>query len=372
MARLKRTSLVFAVVLLIAGCQAAASPTVSPSAAGSPSAAAPSATSDSSAGQSASAAPSVASEVPGPGEPETRQITIGFTTPDYAQVVPFRWIEELRADGWEIELAEFESGSVLNRALVADQVDFALASVLSGIQLAQETGGGTKIIASDNTVPDYIMLAPPSITAVSELAGKRLGISGPGDISDVLSRLALQRSGVNPDDVEIVQIGGTNARIAGIVSGQIEAGIAHAAEAYAAMEANEIHDILTIGTVVPDLLQRALLTSDEFIEQNPNTTQVLVDEFIDAIRWAADDKDAYIALSQEYIEGLSDDIRARAYDTFIEIGLFGVNGGLTQEALETVVELNQEIGQLDETAPAPEQWADLSFIESYLARNGSR
>jgi NitT/TauT family transport system substrate-binding protein len=303
--------------------------------------------------------------------PEIRQVKVGYTSPDFAQIVPFRWVEELATQGIDVELVEFPDAGVENRALIAGEIDFALGSILSVINLAQETGGGARVIASDNTAPDYIMLAPTSVTSVQQLVGKRLGISAPGDISDVLSKLALQRSGVNPDDVEILQIGGTNARIAGLVSGQIEAGIAHAAEAYAAMEANPgIHDILTIGELVPDLIQRGLLTTDKFIAANPNTTQIMVDGFIDAIRWAATNKEEYIEASQQYVEGLSDEIRSRAYDTFIQIGLFGVNGGLSDEALQTVLDLNKEIGALDADAPGPEVWADTSFIESYIARNG--
>lgn len=306
-------------------------------------------------------------------EPETRQVTIGYTTPDFAQIIPFKWFDDLEAAGYELEIVEFESGTVLNRAMIADQVDLALGSVLSVIQLAQETGGGARIIASDNTSPDYIMLAPSSISSVTELTGKRLGISGPGDISDVLSKLALSRSGVDPANVEIVQIGGTNARIAGLVAGQIDAGIAHAAEAYSALEEHpDLRDILSIGEIVPDLMQRGLLTTDEFIQANPVLTQILVDGFIDATRWAADNKAEYIALSEEHVEGLSDAIRDRAYDTFIEIEMFGVNGGISDEALENVLALNKEIGVLEDDAPGIDVWADNSFAEDYLARNGER
>ena len=317
-----------------------------------------------------STAPSEAAE--GPGEPESDTLRVAFASqPDFTQIMNFKWLEDLEAEGMTVEDNYFESSQDAFRALVAGEADVAVGTLLSAILLVQESGEGVKVIASDLQAPDYLLISQPEVESLSDLEGQRVGISTPGDISDTLTRVVLDREGVDVDAVNFVQIGGTGARMSALLEGQIEAGPAHAAEGLTAAEEG-LKNLFAYGEAVPDYLQHGLIVTDDWLAANPNLAQLMVDLFVDSVRWADENKDEYIERSADTVEGPSDDARDQAYDIFKDIGMFAVNGGMSTDLLENTVAIETEVGTLDDSAPAIEEWADPSFVESYLERNGEQ
>lgn len=313
-----------------------------------------------------------ASEAAGPGEPETDTVRVAFASqPDFTQVMNFKWLDDMEATGLTVEDNYFESSRDAFRALVAGEADVAVGTLLSAVLLVQETGEGVKVIASDLQAPDYLLISQPDIGSLADLEGGRVGISTPGDISDTLTRVVLDREGVDVEAVDFVQIGGTGARMAALLEGQIDAGPAHAAEGLTAAEEG-LQNLFAYGNAIPDYLQHGLIVTDEWIASNPNLTQIMVDLFVESTRWANDNKDEYIELSAESVEGPSDAARDEAYDIFQEIGMFAVNGGMSMDLLENTVAVEKEVGTLGDDAPAVEEWSDPSFVESYLERFGEQ
>lgn len=305
------------------------------------------------------------------GELESNRIRVAFASePDFTQVSNFEWLDQLREqDGLEVEELFFESSQDAFRALVAGEADVAVGTILSAISLVQEAGESVKVIAADLKATDYLLISTPDIESLEDLKGKKVGISTPGDVSDTLTRVVLKREGVNPDDVQFLQIGGTSARMSGLLENQISAGAAHAAEGLTAVEQG-LKNLFVYGEAVPDYLQHGVIVKDEFLSDNPNLTQLMVDRFIDSVRWAAENKEEYIALSQEKVEGPSDAARDEAYDIFLNIDMFAVNGGMDDAILENTVKIEQEVGTLGDDVPPTEEWADATFVERYLEENG--
>lgn len=358
--KLRLSVLLVLVAIIAAACTTSSSPSPSEAATESEPAASEA---------PASAAPS---EAAGPGEPETDTIRVGFASqPDFTQVMNFKWLDDLEAEGFTVEDNYFESSQDAFRALVAGEVDVAVGTLLSAILLVQESGEGVKVIASDLQAPDYLLISQSDITSLDQLEGARVGISTPGDISDTLTRVVLNREGIDVEAVDFVQIGGTGARMAALLEGQIEAGPAHAAEGLTAAEEG-LSNLFAYGTAVPDYLQHGLIVTDEWISSNPNLTQIMVDLFVESTRWANDSKEDYIALSADTVEGPSDAARDQAYDIFQEISMFAVNGGMTEELLQNTVDIEKEVGTLGDDAPPLEEWADPSFVENYLERFGEQ
>lgn len=307
----------------------------------------------------------------GTGAPESDTLRVAFASePDFTQIMNFKWLEDLRTqDNLEVEELFFDSSQDAFRALVAGEADIAVGTILSAIALVQEGGENVKVIASDLKAPDYLMVTTPDIGSLEDLKGKKVGISTPGDISDTLTRVVLSREGIDPAEVDFLQIGGTSARMAALLEGQISGGAAHAAEGLSAVEQG-LKNTFAYGEAVPDYLQHGVIVKQDWLDANPNLAQITVNRFVDATRWAADNKDAYIAMSEEYVEGLSESARDQAYDIFIKIGMFAVNGGMSDDLLTNTLEIEQEVGSLGEDAPGPGEWADPSFVERYLEENG--
>jgi ABC-type nitrate/sulfonate/bicarbonate transport system substrate-binding protein len=321
----------------------------------------------------ACSAPAGSSEKPsdGPTTPETIKIAFG-SQPDFTQISNFKWIEDLESE-YDVDVEElfFESSQDAFRAVVAGEADVTLGVVSTAMVLAATApGDSVKLIAADHQAPDYILVTTPDVKSDADLIGKRTGISTPGDVSDTLTRVVLEERGVDTSQIDFVEIGGTSARMQALLSDQISAGAAHAAEGLSAV-AQGLNNAFAYGESVPGYLQHGLMAPQAWLDENPEFAQTLVDTFIDSTRWAAENPEEYIEFSQDHVEGIDGAVRQEAYDIFTSIDMFAVDGGMEEEQLTTTAEIEQRVGTFgDDQAPELSAWTDVSYVEDYLARNG--
>jgi NitT/TauT family transport system substrate-binding protein len=314
------------------------------------------------------------SPAPEPSSDAPATLRVAFASqPDFTQIANFKWIEDLAANhNIEVEDLYFESSQDAFRALVAGEADVSLGTVTSAILLNATAGENVKVIASDLQAPDYILVTTPDIKTEADLQGKRVGISTPGDISDTLTRVVLEERDADPAGMDFVEIGGTSARMQALLSNQISAGAAHAAEGLSAV-AQGLNKLFAYGESVPDYLQHGVIVQQTWLDENPELAQTIVDSFIDSVRWAASERDGYIALSQDYVEGIDDAVRNEAYDIFLDINMFAVNGGMKEDQLQNTLDIESRVGTFDDVdVPDLSEWSDSSYVEDYLSRNGEQ
>jgi ABC-type nitrate/sulfonate/bicarbonate transport system substrate-binding protein len=299
---------------------------------------------------------------------ESDTITIIAAPVEFDSVTDAKWIELLEEAGVKVTLKEVEFGPDTTRALVAGEGDIASNSPVPTMQYIIQAGGGLKVIAAEVLGTDYVLMTTPDITSVDQLAGKKIGISEPGDISDSLTRVMLSKAGVSTDDIDFTQIGGTSERIAALTADQISGGAAHVADGLTAAEASGLKPLANYLEFIPVYAQRFVAAGDEWLEDNPNLAQLAVDKLIEANQWAAENKDEYIAMSKEYVEEMPDEIRSQVYDIFLENNFFAPDGGL--DAIEPTIAVEREQGTLSGELPATSEWVDSSYVESSAAGDG--
>jgi len=74
-----------------------------------------------------------------------------------------------------------------------------------------------RLVAGLMTSSPHVLLARPEIKSVKELSGKKVGLAGFGDATQVLARIILARNGVDPDkEVQFVPLGPDSGRFAGL------------------------------------------------------------------------------------------------------------------------------------------------------------
>jgi len=305
-----------------------------------------------------------------PAEPafEATSVRIATSPPEFDTITDAYWIQSLEEAGLEVETFEFESSPDTVRAVAAGEGDIINTSPLAIMQFIEASGGGLTVIAVELLKTDYYLMAVPELESIEDLVNGVVGISEPGDISDSLTRVVLEEAGLDVSLIEFAQIGGTGARIAALAAGQIQAGAAHAADGLAAAEEFGLQPLVRYVDYVPNYAQRFLAASPEWLEEHPVLAQFLVDKMIEAQRWAQNNKDAYITLSGEVVEGISPEIRSDVYDLFSEEGFFGINGGM--DFIQPTMELEQRQGNLGEEMADLSTWTDSSYVEDYLDRNG--
>ena len=306
-------------------------------------------------------------------ELESTSVKVGFSgQPDFTQIMNFVWIDELKADyGLDAEAIIFEGTSPPFRALVAGEVDLVVGQVPPGILLRAETGADVVMIAGDVQQSDYLLVSTPDVTTLEDLYGKQIGTAGPGSVSTSLTNAALAREGIDLDQIELVEIGGTSARMAALLAGQTAAGAAHFAEGFNAVEEG-LYPLYVVADGIGAYLFHGVWARRDWVEENPVLVQLVIDRFIESVRWAATNKDEYIAAAADVTEGLSDAAKSQAYDEFIRIGLFAVNGGMEDSLLAATIAIEQEVENLPAEVEDPSAWVIKDFVESYLERYGTQ
>jgi ABC-type nitrate/sulfonate/bicarbonate transport system substrate-binding protein len=271
---------------------------------------------------------------------------------------------------------EFTSATDVSlRAVVSNADDMAVSLSLTDlVHLVQQSSTDVKLIAADTYASDYQLVAKSSIASVADLKGKTQGISAPGDASELVMHLCLNAQGVDYSSLKIVRIGGTSARVAALLAGQIDFGAAHIADATAAVaKSNGALKILSdCGRAVGNYPVTGMITTGAWLKANPKLAQLVVDGYIDAMRWASTNKDQFVTFAKTWVPDANPDTLAPAWDYFKAVGFWPVNGGVDVPAVETYIGYAAQLGVLTGKIPTTDLWVDDSFVNNYLARNGKK
>jgi NitT/TauT family transport system substrate-binding protein len=118
---------------------------------------------------------------------------------------PLYW-PQFAPEGLEVEVTTLTSGTDMNRALEADDLDFAIFGIVNGF-IESEQGLGSKIVAMGARQGAGLIVSRTSeIADVAGLAGRRIALKGPAFQLLVLYTL-LDEAGLDPaSDVEIVPV----------------------------------------------------------------------------------------------------------------------------------------------------------------------
>lgn len=188
-----------------------------------------------------------------------------------------------REQGLKVKVSPGDGGAANVPKLVSGQVQFAGSNVVS-VLLANAKGLPLKMVASgtsgtDNRKHGYqsVMAARDSdVSSLSDLRGKTVAINTLDNIDEVLFKAALDRNGVDPTEVKLVETPFPQMPVS-LQGGDIDA--ARIIEPFATQAANSGAQFLpggTAGAVKPGLQIGSYVTTRRYLERNPDTVRAFV------------------------------------------------------------------------------------------------
>jgi ABC-type nitrate/sulfonate/bicarbonate transport system substrate-binding protein len=303
------------------------------------------------------------------GKPVIRILSAG--APDFTGLTTEKWQQELEKAGYEAELKFVESPDDAARNVIAGAADFFLGSPPEGISAIQGADAPLKALAFTEQASTFVVVGDKDIADMKGLAGKKVALNTPGSTPNVILDIAMDIEGVDASNVEQITLGAGPARIAALQGGQVDATVVHFAEALPVIAAGDYHVIQDTGEILGQYLQQGLFVSTKFTDKYPEDTQEVIDIMLDSFRWAAEDKEGYMALADNYEFDLTDEQRSEAYDKLVANGFFPVNGAVDDLAkVEDWVTISQDAGAVPEDVIPLEEWLDNSFVMNYIEENG--
>ena len=185
--------------------------------------------------------------------------------------------------GLNLEMIFIAGGSLSLQALIGKSLDLLMTGGPPVVN-AYLQGAKIKIIGGATNLLPYMFVATGGIRNAEQLKGKRIGISRFGSNTDYVVRLALNQFALSPNEVQIIQVGGSQARLVAMRSGAIQATVLSPEETLVAQKMGYgiLLDFIEKGIEFPHV---NVVVRDDFLETQPQTVRSFMRAYIESVRY---------------------------------------------------------------------------------------
>src|ERR671922_2636487 len=157
------------------------------------------------------------------GQKDLLKLTVGYTPIAAAALPFFIAVEEkiFQKYGFEISPVFMGGSPLINSAILAGE--FPIGYTGGGAVIASRLSGSDLIaIASPLAVLTIDGWSKPEINSISDLRGKRIGVTRFGASSYFSALSMLEAGGIKPNEVTFIQNGGVGESLAALMSGRVD------------------------------------------------------------------------------------------------------------------------------------------------------
>jgi NitT/TauT family transport system substrate-binding protein len=263
-----------------------------------------------------------------------------------------------REEGLEAEFVFMKAIQTV-QAMLAGGVDFGTATG-TGISAAVN-GADVRVVFALTDKPSFDMIALPNITSVQQMRGKKLGISAPGSLTEILARQILIVNKIPLDQVAMLPLGTSDVTYIALKAGTIDATMLQVPQNFIAQD--EGYRKIAAGADVYRAVQGGLTTTRTVINERPEVVTRVIRATQRALRLIRNDK----KFTLDFIKGPfldmgkdRDRYADRVYDTALQ--LFLTSGSVDEKLQrEMIATAAQRIKPRDPVAP--ERVFDFSFAQ---------
>lgn len=263
-----------------------------------------------------------------------------------------------RANGLDVQIVYFRGGTITAMALVARETPISQVSGPPIVSAALK-GADAVMVAAGNVVAEYWLMSKPELKTGSQLKGGAVAIATFGGLSDSISRIALQRLGLNAaKDVTLVQIGTIPERLSALESGKVQAAMLNAPDNFRAQKRG-LYKLVEVRLTYQGI---GVGTTRAFIKENPDVVRRYVKSQIEAVHRLKTDREAGIRVLGKYLSIQDREVLEKAYDDAI------TDEKLPQKqypSLEGIKRILEPLAENDSKAKAakPEDFVDTRFVK---------
>jgi NitT/TauT family transport system substrate-binding protein len=209
--------------------------------------------------------------------------------------------------------------------------------------------------------PSFDMISQPNITNVQQMRGKKLGISAPGSLTEILARQILLVNKIPLDQVTMLSLGTSDVTYVALKAGTIDATMLQVPQNLISQE--EGYRKIASGADVYRAVQGGLTTTKTVISERPEVVTRVIRATQKALRLIRNDK----KFTVDFVKGPfldlgkdRDKYADRVYDTALQ---FYLPSGVVDEKLQRdmIATAAQRVKPKDPVPP--ERVFDFSFAQ---------
>jgi NitT/TauT family transport system substrate-binding protein len=302
--------------------------------------------------------------------PGTKNFNVVFTSVGLSSAPMLAAIDNLRSQGYSIDVAIIESSELVVQGVASGQFAFG-SGANNSVLAAIEKGGKMKALMARIANEWTVYARSATIKTCADLGGKRLAIHSEGAVSTAMVKnyIATNCPGTNPN---YVVIAGSPNRVAALLADQIDATPAELSDTFTIdQQAADRFSLLTsFAKDLPNLQPTSVHVHNAFAEANPGTVYAMVKAIVQEYRRIAGKPDLLKADAEKYTKDAIDpktiDAASKRY---VELSMFPPNGGNTRENMQYTHNFFKTAGVITRDIPLAE-WTDLSYLEQVLKELG--
>ncbi len=265
-------------------------------------------------------------------------------------------------NGLDVEVVSIPGSSVVLQSMLAGEIPISAVSSAAVVE-ADLAGADIPIIAGVVNRAVNVLMVVPSVNAVADLKGKRLGVPRIGDSTDFLTRYALRQQGLEPDrDTAILQIGGNQEIVTAMQNGAIEGGALSSPSTIRARRLG-YHQVLDLGALGVPYQHTTVNVLGSYLKTREDVVQRFLRAYIEAIWLFRADKEFTQKALADFASTDDQELLDETWELYALHYLERIPYP-TLEGLQTV--LNESLQPKAKEAK-PEQFVDLRVLESLKA-----
>lgn len=261
----------------------------------------------------------------------------------------------------KVELILIGRSDVQLQALLSGEINFGTLNA-DGVIAINEKGANLKVVAGVDNAAPYFLVGGKSYKKIGDLKGARLGVSSlRGGATSILLEYLKTKGLHYPKDFAMTVIsGGTVARLTALETGAIAGAVLGFPYSDIAVDQgfNRLGDTME---VISTYQFNGITVNPSWAEKNRATVVKFLKAHIRSLRWIHEQPDQATELFMSEM-GVKQPYARRGIDYFTKNKVFPIDGSVTLEGLKANIEVQFKDGVLKEPLPAPERYADQSYV----------
>lgn len=221
-----------------------------------------------------------------------------------------------KKNGLDVELIHIPSSSRGIQAILAGEIAFSFMDGLNEVQ-ANLKGANLALVAAATNRQVFSLMARPEIKKISDLKGKKIGITRIGSSTHTATLYALSQGGLKPGDYQILPLMEVPNILAALTAGQIDAGTVSPPTNSRARKVG-FRELMNLAKDGPEYVSVAVGTSRSYIKANEDVVRRVVRAYVEGVHLFKTNSEVGMKIIQKYTRVKEPDIIEDAYNQFRE------------------------------------------------------
>jgi NitT/TauT family transport system substrate-binding protein len=288
-----------------------------------------------------------------------RKVRLNWTAVTGAQSGLFMAQQEglFRKNGLEVELIHIPSSSRAIQAILAGEIAISFMDGSNAVQ-ANLKGANLALVAGATNRMVFSLMAKPEFKSVSDLRGKKIGITRVGSSTHTSALYALNQAGLRPSDYQILPLVEVPNIFTALVAGQIDAGVVSPPTNSRARKAG-FRELANLAKDGPEYVSVALGTDRNYVSANEDIVRRVVRSYTEGVQIFKNNKGAALKMIQNQLKVKDLDIQEDTHNQFRQYLEYPPY--VSRKGIGTVI---ADVAEKEPAAKSakPEDFIDMRFV----------